>query len=387
MEDRMRKPLLLSLVMFVVAGSTFADEAEHIVLFNATADYARGVLHVDGQNFCATPTVKLNNAVLALLPGTKASSTVFDAVLPSPIPAGSFLLTVSCGNLKGDENEGSPHNAAFDVTLGAAGPAGPAGPKGPKGDTGATGAQGPQGLKGDTGATGAQGPPGPKGDTGATGAQGPKGDTGATGAQGLKGDTGATGAQGLAGAKGDTGATGAQGLQGPKGDTGATGAQGPQGLQGPKGDTGPQGPAGTTGQNVLISYSTSAIEVTSGSGFSVIPGLDQTINVPDNSVLYISTDGGAATESFSSGVPSVVDVTLSVDGSLRPRFHRLIINPTSSVQQLVNWSFAETLVLSAGSHRFQVVAALNSGPAATVGGFSPPPSATQGQLTIAIVKQ
>jgi hypothetical protein len=318
MEDRMRKPLLLSLVMFVVAGSTFADQAEHIVVFNATADYARGALHVDGQNFCATPTVKLNNAVLALLPGTKASGTAFDAVLPSPIPVGSFLLTVSCGNLKGDDNEGSAHHAAFDVTLGASGPAGTAGSKGPKGDTGATGAQGPQGLKGDTGATGAQGPPG---------------------------------------------------------------------LQGPKGDTGPQGPAGTTGQNVLISYSTSAIEVTSGSGFSVIPGLDQTINVPDNSVLYISTDGGAATESFSSGVPSVVDVTLSVDGSLRPRFHRLIINPTSSVQQLVNWSFAETLVLSAGSHRFQVVAALNSGPAATVGGFSPPPSATQGQLTIAIVKQ
>ena len=247
--------------------------------------------------------------------------------------------------------------------------------QGAKGDTGATG---PQGPKGDTGATGATGPQGPKGDTGATGATGPQGP------QGLKGDTGATGA---------TGATGPQGPQGLKGDTGATGATGatgPQGPQGPKGDTGATGatgPSGTTGQNITVSYGTSGLAVTTNT-FDVVPGLDQTITVPDKSVLYIATDGGAGTQSASTTGFSIVDVAIFVDGSPVPSagFRRLLINNTPSlVNQFVNWSMGDTVVLTAGSHRIQIGAALSSGSPANVSGG--PGSVLQGQLSITVLNR
>jgi len=122
--------------------------------------------------------------------------------------------------------------------------------------------------------------------------------------------------------------------------------------------------------------------------FVFVPGLSQTITVPANSVLYISTDGGAATTSSSTTGFSVVDVALVVDGSLRPNagFRRLIINNTSSViQQLVNWGMADSVVLTAGAHTIQVAAELVLGSSATVSGASN--SVLQGQLTVAVVKQ
>src|SRR5205807_877904 len=113
-----------------------------------------------------------------------------------------------------------------------------------------------------------------KGATGTTGATGATGPTGATGATGPTGSTGPTGA---------TGATGPTGSTGPTGDTGATGPAGP---------TGATGPAGTTGQNIFTSYGTGPLLLFNPFGFVPIPGLSQTINVPANSVLYISTFGG-----------------------------------------------------------------------------------------------
>lgn len=165
-----------------------SQTSNQVAILSAKADNAMIILHVEGQNFCASPIVKLNSATL-LLSGTP-TTTQLDALLPAGIPAGSYQMQVTCGSA-------SNQVALFDTTLGAAGP---------------------QGLKGDKGD---QGLVGPKGDPGATGAQG---------ATGLKGDPGASGPQGSKGDTGATGAVGPQGAVGPAGPIGPSGAQGPQGF-------------------------------------------------------------------------------------------------------------------------------------------------------------
>jgi hypothetical protein len=124
--------------------------------------------------------------------------------------------------------------------------------------------------------------------------------------------------------------------------------------------------------------------------FFIVPGLDQTITVPADSVLYIATDGGAQTQSTSTTGFSIVDVAIFVDGNLRPNaaYRRLIINNTASLTtQFVNWSMGETVALSAGSHRIQIGAAhigSTGGAAATVSGGSG--STLQGQLSVTVLK-
>jgi microcystin-dependent protein len=219
----------VALLLFIVIGRPQAAFAQagpptspgpvtgpHVVIDSASANASLTLLHVQGQQFCTAPTVKLNDTPLTVS-GT-ATPTAFDALLPNPpISPASYRLSLSCG-------AATNQNVSFDVTLGAVGPQGIQGPQGPAG---------PQGPSG---------PQGPKGDTGATGPQGPKGDTGATGPQGPKGDTGATGAQGPAGP------------QGPKGDTGATGPQGPQGSPGAQGPQGVQGIPGTLPPGIIMPY-------------------------------------------------------------------------------------------------------------------------------------
>ena len=112
---------------------------QQVLVMSAKADAAMIAVHVEGQNFCAAPIVKLDGSTLTLN-GT-ATPAAFDALLPAGIPAGSYLLTVSCGNA-------TNQNGTFDLTLGAAGPQGPTGPQGPQG---LTGPQGPQGLTGPRG--------------------------------------------------------------------------------------------------------------------------------------------------------------------------------------------------------------------------------------------
>jgi hypothetical protein len=221
---------------------------------------------------------------------------------------------------------------------GAAGPPGPPGAQGPKGDPGPAGPAGPQGPQGDPGSAGPPGPQGPQGDPGSAGAAGPKGDPG------------------------------------------------PAGPIGPPGAAGAPGSAGTTGQDATVVHGTSG--VVPGAAFTIVPGLDTTINVPSNSLVYVSSDGGAQTSSAATTGFSRVDVALSVDGSLPSSgsYKRLVIaNTTGNVTTLDYWSFADTFALSPGMHQFAIAALLNSGSNATVSGDDN--SVLQGHLNVLILKR
>jgi hypothetical protein len=139
-------------------------------------------------------------------------------------------------------------------------------------------------------------------------------------------------------------------------------------------------------------YGTAGVLITPVSPFTVLPGLTQTIIVPNNSVLYISSDGGAQTTSSATNGFSLVDVALFVDGSLRANadYRRLVIaNSTGIVNVFVNWSFSDSLALPPGSHTILVAAAgtaiLTGSANATVSGG--PGSVLQGQLSIVVVNR
>lgn len=274
---------------------------------------------------------------------------------------------------------------------GSTGPQGPTGPTGPS----VTGPTGPTGLS-VQGATGPQGPTGPGGGaTGPTGANGLVGPTGPAGPTGV-GVTGPTGPIGLQGPTGQTGGTGANGLQGPTGFTGGTGLTGPTGFTGPTGPTGvgvtgPTGPAGTgtAGQNIISNYGNAILQISSLGTWTLVPGLSQTINVPANTVLYISTDGGFQTTSTTASQYSTSDIAIFIDGALPANggFKRVtaLNGPAGSIgNALAFWSMSVGTTLTAGSHTIEVKVKGVNGQIYNVSGDNT--TTTQGALHTLILK-
>ena len=334
---------LLLPILAVISLAAFAAPAaaEAPVILRVEVDDPGARMQIFGTGFgAAEPSVTLEGIPLVVVTHT-ATDIVVGLPLGGNVP-GTYLLRVTQGTPTGPFG-GRGHDQ-FNVTIGA---------------------EGPQGIQG------VPGPPGPQGATGPQGAQGPTGPVGATGATGAQGPQGATGAQG------PTGAPGAQGAPGPTG---------PPGAIGPTGATGPQGPAGTTGQAAVTLLGTGTINP--GAAFVIIPNLTTTINVPANAMVLVSTDGGIQTTSAVTTGVSRVDIALQVDGALLPSgsYRRVIAQNTGgSTTTIENYAMATSLALPAGNHTIAVVAALQSGSAANVGGNSA--SVLQGQLTVTILKQ
>jgi hypothetical protein len=226
-----------------------------------------------------------------------------------------------------------------------------------------------------------QGPKGDKGDKGDPGIQGAVGPAGPAGPIGPQGPVGAVGPQGPAGAQGPAGV---QGPQGPKGDKGDPGNQGPAGAQGP---AGPAGPAGTTGQTSFTVLSTGGLSPGSA-GFSLVPNLLTTINVPAGGVVQVITDGGVQTTSGAFTGFSRVDVAIAVDGAIVPAggYRRVIAqNNTGAVGAIENYSITMSLPLAPGNHTIGTYAWLSGGSAATISGDAT--TVLQGTLTVTVIKQ
>ena len=159
------------------------------------------------------------------------------------------------------------------------------------------------------------------------------------------------------------------------------------GQRGPQGDA---GPAGTTGQDAQTVFSTGGIFGGPGSAFTAVPGMRLTVDVPDNAVLYVSTDGGMDLLDTSADKFALIDVGIAVDDATpTPGSYRRTILRSGAQTTFATWSLGHALTLPAGTHTFEVqsrqVLGNVQGTDLDIGGGQSDP-ALMGQLTVQIVK-
>jgi hypothetical protein len=151
---------------------------------------------------------------------------------------------------------------------------------------------------------------------------------------------------------------------------------------------GPTGPAGTADQDAIMVAGSASVDIVAApAAWTLVPGLEVSINIPENSKVLVSTDGGALTWAGAGGF-SVIDLALFVDGGMvtDAAWRRITAMNLAGIGQVsANWSFRVSLSLPAGIHKFEVKADVTSGVDARLSGNSS--SINQGQLTVVILKQ
>ena len=167
---------------------------------------------------------------------------------------------------------------------------------------------------------------------------------------------------------------------------GTPGPQGPAGPQGPQGNEGPQGPAGTTGQFATTVFSTGQLVLTqTTTSYTLIPGLTQTITVPANAKVYVSTNGGFQNTGTGTSY-AVGDFAIYIDGVVSNVQRQVVAANTSALGQILSqWTLSGIFNLSAGSHTIQVRARDAGGTAdGNVSGFD---NLIRGNLSVMIIKE
>lgn len=161
---------------------------------------------------------------------------------------------------------------------------------------------------------------------------------------------------------------------------------GTPGPTGPTGPQGPQGPAGTTGQSASTVYTTGQLVLTQFvSSYTLIPGLTQTITVPANAKVYVSTNGGF--QNAGTGTShATADFAIYIDGVATSVQRQVVAANTTALGQIMSqWTLSGVFPLSAGSHTIQVRARDAGGTAdANVGGTN---DLIKGNLSVIIIKE
>ncbi len=146
---------------------------------------------------------------------------------------------------------------------------------------------------------------------------------------------------------------------------------------------------GLLNQSAISAFGTASLTVTPATAFTLVPGLSSTINVPAGALVYASSTGGLITTSTLTNGFSQVDVALLADGAFLPNagYQRVVAANTGGVTSITeNWSLAQVITLSPGSHTISVMAAgTGSGSNATVSGTNA--SVLQATLSVMILKQ
>ncbi len=229
---------------------------------------------------------------------------------------------------------------------------------------------------------------------GGNGPMGPQGVQGADGVDGLSAyqialANGYSGSvtdwlNSLIGPQGPSGTNGtATGIPGPQGEQGI---QGLAGAQGPQGEQGEQGLPGTTGQFGSTVFTNTMFNVTSNlTSFTLIPGLTQTINVPDNAIVFVSANGGFQNTALGN-THAIVDLAIYIDGSASSVQRRAVAANTSSLGQIIgNWNLSGSFALTQGNHTIQIRVKDGGGSGtANIGGTN---DLIKGNLTVMIIKQ
>jgi len=144
------------------------------------------------------------------------------------------------------------------------------------------------------------------------------------------------------------------------------------------------------GQSTFTAFGSSTLSVTSAvTTFTVLPGVTQTITVPENCRLLITADGGMNTTSTSATAISSVDVAIFIDGNYPTNggYRRVTaFNPSATAINSTGtpWSITTIQNLSAGSHTIDVRSVYVIGSTASVSSNNS--NSRQGGLYITIIK-
>ena len=143
----------------------------------------------------------------------------------------------------------------------------------------------------------------------------------------------------------------------------------------------------TTGQTSIDVYGTAqAVSLVTTTTYTLIPGLTQTITIPANCRVIVSTSGGV--QCAAPGVAfAAVDIGIHVDGVVSPQAgqQQIIASNTDAVgNMLTYWNMTKTYNLTAGSHTIEV-RYRDSGPGTADGNVSGTNPLIQGVLTVTII--
>ena len=144
------------------------------------------------------------------------------------------------------------------------------------------------------------------------------------------------------------------------------------------------------GQTTFTAFGSATLSVTSAvTTFTVLPGVTQTITVPENCKLLITANGGMNTTSTTTTSIAVVDIAIFIDGAYPTNGGYIKIgahNPSSTAVNNTGlpWSITTIQNLSAGSHTIDVRAVYSNGSTSSVSGNNT--TARQGGLYITIIK-
>ncbi|MCX7556883.1 hypothetical protein OS187_08625 [Xanthomonadaceae bacterium JHOS43] len=159
----------------------------------------------------------------------------------------------------------------------------------------------------------------------------------------------------------------------------------PVALYALSGNPGPTGPAGTTGQFGNTVLSTGQLVLTAATNsYTLIPGLTQTISVPTNAKVFVSTDGGL--QNASNGTTyGVADIAIFLDGSASTIQRQVVVSNTPALGQIISqWSLSGVFELAPGTHTIQVRAKDGGGTSdVNVSGTNP---LIRGNLSVLILK-
>ena len=121
------------------------------------------------------------------------------------------------------------------------------------------------------------------------------------------------------------------------------------------------GPTGTTGQIVYTALGSGSLQITTtDTTYTVITGLTQTITVPANCYVIITTTGGATLQTAATTNSLIANIGIHIAGSVVEGGSRtIVVGPslagiTSGNQTQVNWSINYAVQLIAGSYTIDV---------------------------------
>lgn len=147
-------------------------------------------------------------------------------------------------------------------------------------------------------------------------------------------------------------------------------------------------PNSTAGQGATDAYGSAQMTLgIASTTYTLIPGLTQTITVPANAKVVVSTNGGVQAVGTGNN-HAIADIAIYVDGGLigsAGQQRVIAANTTGLGNMLANWSFGKSYDLSAGAHTITVVAKDGGGTLdSNVSGTN---GLIQGVLTVVIINE